>query len=70
MTITVGNGGLIVNDGATFDIGASTLIISGTSGLNTNSQTGRIISNKGNITINSSSASDSHLDNLMVVGMM
>ncbi len=61
LQINVGNGGMVINNGATLDIGTSTLVVNGSSGLNTNNQLGSIATNKGNISISSSSALSSHL---------
>ncbi|MBK6266512.1 fibronectin type III domain-containing protein [Marivirga sp. S37H4] len=64
LNISVGNntgGGLKIDDGATLDIGQHSLVVNGRGTINSENQTGKIISSKGKIEINSTSHLDSYL---------
>lgn len=53
--------GLNLNNGASLDLGTNNLIINAIANINPNNQTGKILSNGGNITFNSTSAQNSNL---------
>ncbi|SMG41898.1 Por secretion system C-terminal sorting domain-containing protein [Marivirga sericea] len=64
LQVSVGNaagGGIIIEDGASLDIGAHNLVVNGRGVINPENQTGKIKSNNGNLEIHSTSTLTSHL---------